>query len=251
MGPLLEWPRVTMTVHRQARSIRKPQTTGKLRASRRAHSVRPAPLAAVTAWLDQRVPQSAPELTYAVPWELAVATILSAQCTDARVNQVTPALFARYPTPAAMATADVGELESLIRPTGFFRTKSRHLIGCARRVVSEYGGRLPDRMETLLRLSGIGRKTANVILGNAFGQPAIIVDTHVRRVSQRLGLSRSDDPGRIERDLAALFPRDEWTRRSQQLLLHGRYVCLARRPRCAECGLLPSCPWYQKQAAKG
>jgi len=184
-------------------------------------------------------------LDYATPWELAVATILSAQCTDARVNQVTPGLFARYPTPTAMASANPRDLESIIRPTGFFRAKSRHLIGCAQRVIAEHDGRLPESMDALLRLPGIGRKTANVILGNAFDQQAVIVDTHVRRVSQRLGLSRSDDPDRIERDLAALFPRGEWTRRSQQLLLHGRHVCLARRPRCAECGLTSVCPWYR------
>jgi endonuclease-3 len=209
----------------------------------------PAPLEAVTTWLDQRVPRPEPELGHASPWELAVATILSAQCTDARVNQVTPALFARYPTPAAMAAADPQELEALIRPTGFFRAKSRHLIGCARRVANEHGGRLPDSMDALLQLPGIGRKTANVILGNAFGRPAVIVDTHVRRVSQRLGLSRSNDPARIERELADRFPPGEWTRRSQQLLLHGRYVCLARRPRCTECGLRSVCPWHRTHAA--
>lgn len=183
-------------------------------------------------------------MSYATPWELAVATILSAQCTDARVNQVTPSLFARYPTPAAMASAETRELESFIRSTGFYRVKSRHLIGFARRVVAEHGGRLPDSMEALLRLPGIGRKTANVIRGNAFNRPAVIVDTHVRRVSQRLGLSQSDDPDRIEQDLAALFPMADWTRRSQQLLLHGRHVCLARRPRCEDCGLTAICPWY-------
>jgi len=235
--------RVSTTVHRQSRARRKP------RKARNPVTARSAPIAAVTAWLDRRVPASTPALTYDSPWELAVATILSAQCTDARVNQVTPALFARYPTPAAMAAADSRTVQSLIRPTGFFRAKSRHLIGCARQVVAEHGGRLPDRMEALLRLPGIGRKTANVILGNAFGRPAVIVDTHVRRVSQRLGLSRSDDPDRIERDLAALFPRNEWTRRSQQLLLHGRHVCLARRPRCGDCGLADSCPWHRMHPA--
>lgn len=226
-------PRVTTTVRKRSR------------ASPRSRAARPVALRALTAWLDRRIPDWRPALRYATPWELAVATILSAQCTDARVNQVTPALFARYPTPAAMAAADPQELESLIRPTGFFRTKCRHLIECARRIIRDHGGIIPDQMEALLRLPGIGRKTANVILGNAFGHPAIIVDTHVRRVSRRLGLSRSDDPSRIERDLAGFFPRSEWTRRSQQLLLHGRYVCVARRPRCVECGLVPYCPWHQ------
>jgi endonuclease-3 len=222
---------------------------GKLRIKRRPNPAARVPLGVLTEWLDRRVNHWMPDLCYATPWELAVATILSAQCTDARVNQVTPALFTRYPTPATMAAADPQELESLIRPTGFFRTKCRHLIECARRMIRDHGGIIPDQMEALLRLPGIGRKTANVILGHAFGQPAIIVDTHVRRVSRRLGLSRSDDPNRIERELAGLFPRSEWTQRSQQLLLHGRYVCVARRPRCMECGLVPYCPWYQTHAA--
>jgi endonuclease-3 len=186
-----------------------------------------------------------PELSYGSPWELLAATILSAQCTDARVNQVTPVLFRRYPTVDAMAAASPHEVEAIIRSTGFFRTKSRHLIGCARQLLAEHGGTVPDGMEPLTQLPGIGRKTANVVLGNAFGRPAVVVDTHVRRVSQRLGLTRSADPVRIEAELARLFPQTEWTRRSHQLLLHGRYVCLARRPRCAECGLRDYCPWYR------
>jgi len=220
------------------------RTGGKPRTTRRPNPAGRVPLSVLTAWLDRRVSHWMPDVCYDTPWELAVATILSAQCTDARVNQVTPGLFARYPTPATMAAADPQELESLIRPTGFFRTKSRHLIDCARQIIRDHGGNMPDQMESLLRLPGIGRKTANVILGNAFGQPAIIVDTHVRRVSRRLGLSCSDDPDRIERELAGFFPRPEWSQRSQQLLLHGRYVCVARRPRCVECGLAQDCPWY-------
>jgi endonuclease-3 len=202
-------------------------------------------LRAITAWLDQRFPDWMPELSYGSPWELLAATILSAQCTDARVNQVTPVLFRRYPTVDAMAAASPHEVEAIIRSTGFFRTKSRHLIGCARQLLAEHGGTVPDGMEPLTQLPGIGRKTANVVLGNAFGRPAVVVDTHVRRVSQRLGLTRSADPVRIEAELARLFPQTEWTRRSHQLLLHGRYVCLARRPRCAECGLRDYCPWYR------
>jgi endonuclease-3 len=218
--------------------------------TRRLPAVDGARLRTLGRWLDRRFPAWAPELSHATPWELLASTILSAQCTDARVNRVTPALFARFPTVQAMASADPRTLQALIRPTGFFRTKSRSLIGCARHLLAEHGGEVPARMEQLTRLPGIGRKTANVVLGNVFNQPAVIVDTHVRRVSQRLGLSRSDDPERIEQDLATLFPRPAWTRRSQQLLLHGRYVCLARRPRCAECGVSAQCPWYRREKRK-
>ncbi|MEW6324627.1 MAG: endonuclease III [Nitrospirota bacterium] len=217
---------------------------GRARRARRP-SVKPAALRAIEAWLDRRFPAWRPELAYGTPWELLAATILSAQCTDARVNRVTPALFARYPTAQAMASADPDEVEALIRPTGFFRAKRRSLIESARRLMAEHGGAVPDRMDQLLRLPGIGRKTANVVLANAFGRAAIVVDTHVRRVSRRLGFTRSDDPDRIEGELAELFSRDEWTKRSHQLLLHGRYICLARRPRCPDCGLRPYCPWYR------
>jgi endonuclease-3 len=217
---------------------------------RRSPVVDRARLRALTGWLDRRIPRWKPELTYAAPWELLAATILSAQCTDARVNRVTPALFARFPTAESMAAAEPRDVEPLIRSTGFFRAKSRNLINCARRLMAARGGVVPDRMEALTSLPGIGRKTANVVLGHAFGRPAVVVDTHVRRVSQRLGLSRSDDPERIEQDLAKLFPRSAWTKRSNQLLLHGRYVCLARQPRCAECGVRRFCPWYRQEKKK-
>ena len=197
-------------------------------------------------WLDRRFPHWKSELRFDSPWQLLASTILSAQCTDARVNQVTPALFARYPTVDATASAKPAEVEAIIRSTGFYRTKARSLINCAKRLVTEHGGRVPDRMDQLVGLPGIGRKTANVVLGHAFGRPGVVVDTHVRRVSQRLGLSRSNDPVRIEADLARLFPHRSWTKRSNQLLLHGRYICVARRPRCGECGLHTVCPWYRK-----
>ncbi len=215
------------------------------KSSSKRSSVTPATLKSLRDWLDKRFSTWTPALTYSTPWELLAATILSAQCTDARVNQVTPGLFARYPTAEAMAEAEAKEVEALIRSTGFFRAKRRNLIESARQLVAEHGGVVPDQMDLLLGLTGIGRKTANVVLANAFGQPAIVVDTHVRRVSQRLGLTRSADPDKIEQELARIFPPAEWTQRSHQILLHGRYVCLARRPKCGDCGLQSICHWYR------
>lgn len=187
------------------------------------------------------------ELTYHDPWELLVATILSAQCTDQRVNQVTPALFVRYHRPADYMNARISELEQLIRPTGFFKNKAKHLVGCGRAITERFGGIVPETMEALTSLPGVGRKTANVVLGNAFGQPAMIVDTHVKRVANRLGLTRASDPDVIERDLQKQLPPAEWTRSSQQLLLHGRYICLARKPRCVTCAIYDDCHWEGKQ----
>jgi endonuclease-3 len=187
------------------------------------------------------------ELAYCSPWELLVATILSAQCTDQRVNQVTPALFKRYRTPLAMAQAERGELERLIRPTGFYKNKAKHLIGCAQAVTERFHGEVPSTMEALTSIPGVGRKTANVILGAAFGVPAVVVDTHVKRVANRLDLANSDDPEHIERELQRAFPKRQWTDVSQRLLLHGRYVCLARTPRCGDCALYDLCRWKGKQ----
>lgn len=181
------------------------------------------------------------ELDAGSPWELLVATILSAQCTDQRVNQVTPSLFARFRTPAQLASADRTELERLIRPTGFFRAKAKNLVACARAVTERFHGEVPRTMDELVTLPGVGRKTANVILGAAFGQPAVVVDTHVKRVAGRLGLSRSHDPDKIELDLQRVIPEARWTTGSHHLLLHGRYVCVARRPRCEPCALYDLC----------
>jgi endonuclease-3 len=179
-------------------------------------------------------------------YQLLCATILSAQCTDARVNLVTPALFARYPTPEALARAPQPEVEAIIRPTGFFRNKAKSLIGMAQALVAEHRGQVPRTMEELRLLPGVGRKTANVILGNAYGiNEGITVDTHVARVSRRLRLTRSDDPVRIERDLMPLFPRQNWALLSHLLIFHGRQVCLARRPHCGECVLADVCPSSQ------
>ena len=170
-------------------------------------------------------------------------TILSAQCTDARVNIVTPTRFERYPTPEALARARPADVEASIKSTGFFRNKTRSLIGMAQALVAEYGGEVPRTMEELRLLPGVGRKTANVILGNAYGiNEGITVDTHVTRLSRLLGLTRNDDPAKIEQDLMLLFPRDHWALVSHLLIFHGRRVCVARRPRCAECVLSDICP---------
>ncbi len=188
------------------------------------------------------------ELDHRTPWELLVATILSAQCTDQRVNQVTPNLFRRYQQPRDYASADPAELEALIRPTGFFKTKARNLIHCAKAVAGQFHGEVPDTMDALTTLPGVGRKTANVLLGNAFEKPAIVVDTHVKRVAGRLDLTRHTDPEKIELDLQRLLPADQWTEGSQRLLLHGRYICLARTPKCQHCPIYADCHWKGKTA---
>ncbi len=184
------------------------------------------------------------ELDFTTPLELAVATVLSAQCTDKRVNEVTPALFARYPTAADYAAADRAELEELIRPTGFFRNKAASLQGLGAALVERYGGEVPDRLADLVTLPGIGRKTANVVLGDAFGVPGITVDTHVGRLARRFGWTREEDPVKVEHALGALVPRTEWTLLSHRMIFHGRRVCHARRPACGACGLARWCPSY-------
>ena len=174
-------------------------------------------------------------------FELLAATILSAQCTDVMVNSVTPALFARYPTPAALAAADPQEIEAIIRPTGFFRSKARSLIGMATAVEERFGGQVPSTMDDLVTLPGVGRKTASVLLGHWFDTPAIAVDTHVLRLSKRLGLTESDDPVQVEADLKKVWPRDMWADTGLRLIMHGRQVCTARRPKCHGCPLWNAC----------
>lgn len=174
-------------------------------------------------------------LTFSNPLELLVATVLSAQCTDVRVNMVTPSLFARYRTAAEYACADPDTLMDEIRSTGFFRNKAKSIIGAARRMEDRFGGRVPSTLDELITLPGIGRKTANVILGNAFDTPGIVVDTHVGRISRRLGLTANKDPVKVEFDLMKLFPRSEWTLLSHRLIFHGRRICKALRPRCRDC----------------
>ena len=193
--------------------------------------------------LHRQYPDSRCALDHRSPLELLVATILSAQCTDKRVNEVTPALFRRYPTAKAYAAAALPELEEMVRPTGFFRNKARALHGLGQALLAEHRGQVPDEMAALRALPGVGRKTANVVLGNAFGKDeGVVVDTHVGRLSRRLGLSFHDDPEKVERDLMALLPRETWTLWSHLLIDHGRNVCLARKPRCGECVLADLCP---------
>lgn len=199
--------------------------------------------AKILALLKREYPDAHCELDYRTPFELLVATILSAQCTDARVNLVTPALLARYPTPAALAAARQDDVETLIRSTGFFRNKARSLIGMARGLLASHAGAVPSTMAELQVLPGVGRKTANVILGNAYGKnEGITVDTHVARLATLLGLTRQATPEKIEQDLMALVPRKDWTLISHLLIWHGRRVCIARRPRCEACVLNRICP---------
>lgn len=197
--------------------------------------------------LTQAMPSPKVELAYDTPLELLIATILSAQCTDERVNQVTPALFKRYRRAVDYANADLTELEAIIRSTGFFKSKARNIVACGRMLTERFGGEVPDTMDELLMLPGVGRKTANVILGSCFDQPAVVVDTHVKRVANRLGLAASEEPEHIERSLQQLIPLAQWTSASQRLLLHGRYVCMARKPACARCVLYSECAWEGKR----
>jgi endonuclease-3 len=211
----------------------------------RPRRTRDAPLRApqILSRLRAAYPDARCALDHRNAYELLCATILSAQCTDARVNLVTPALFAAYPTPEALSTAQPADVEAIIKSTGFFRNKTRSLIGMAQALVAEHRGEVPRTMDQLRVLPGVGRKTANVILGNAYGiNEGITVDTHVARLSRLLGLTRESDPAKIEADLIPLFPRDDWGLISHLLIFHGRQVCIARRPRCGECVLSDLCP---------
>lgn len=197
----------------------------------------------IVARLRRLYPDATCSLGFGSPWELLVATILSAQCTDERVNMVTPCLFRRFPTIQSFADAPIEELEEAIRTTGFYRNKARSIQGAARKIVGEFGGAVPHTMEELLTLPGVARKTANCVLGNAFGiVEGIAVDTHVGRLAQRLGWSSQSDPVRIERDLMARLPRGDWLAANHLLIYHGRAVCHARKARCQDCTLAALCP---------
>jgi endonuclease III len=201
---------------------------------------------AIIQLLHGAYPDATCALNHRNAFELLVATILSAQCTDERVNKVTPALFARFPTPLAMAQADRIELEELIRSTGFYHNKAKNIQGAAQRIVEAYNGEVPTTMADLLTLAGVARKTANVVLGTVYGiADGVVVDTHVKRLANRLGLTMLDDPEKIERDLMLLVPREAWITFSHMLILHGRQVCDARTPRCTVCTLNHLCPSAQ------
>lgn len=191
--------------------------------------------------LQKEYPAAACSLLFSNPIELLIATILSAQCTDRRVNIVTRGLFMKYKTAMDYADADLAALEQDIRSTGFYKNKAKNIKKCCSEIVSKHGGEVPDKLEELVQLAGIGRKTANVVLGNAFGTPGIVVDTHVGRIAQRLGLTENEDAVKIEFDLMELFPRESWTILSHQMVDHGRKVCIARKPKCPECPLLKLC----------
>ena len=193
--------------------------------------------------LHEAFPDAHCELNFRNGWELLVATILSAQCTDQKVNQVTPALFARYPTPQALAEADISDIEQMIYSTGFYRNKAKSIQGAARRVVEEYNGEVPPEMNALLTIPGVARKTANVVLGNVFRiAEGVVVDTHVKRLTERLALSRESTPEKIERDLMALAPREEWIDLAHLLIFQGRRVCDAKKPQCGICAIRHLCP---------
>jgi endonuclease-3 len=182
------------------------------------------------------------ELIFDSPFQLLIATILSAQCTDVMVNKVSPKLFAKFPTPRAMAESQPGEIEAIVKPTGFFQNKAKNIRGCCQRLLDEFDGEVPAKLEDLVTLPGVGRKTANVVLGDAFGIPGITVDTHCGRLSRRLGLTEHDDAVKVEFDLMKKIPQPLWTRFSHQLILHGRRVCGSRKPNCGGCTLAAVCP---------
>jgi endonuclease-3 len=199
--------------------------------------------------LDEMYPQATCALHHSNPWELLVATILSAQCTDKRVNEVTPGLFAKYPTPQDFAALRPEVLANDIRSTGFFNNKSKSIVGAAKKVVGEFGGKVPKTMDEMLTIPGAARKTANVVLGTAYGiASGVVVDTHVQRIAQRLDLTKNTDPVKIEQDLMKILPKERWVLFSHQIILHGRALCIARNPKCAECRLCDVCYAKDKTA---
>jgi endonuclease-3 len=192
--------------------------------------------------LAREYPDARCSLDYETPLQLLIATILSAQCTDERVNLVTPALFAKYPNAAAFARAKPEELERMIQSTGFFRNKAKSILGCCKAIVEEHGGEVPSTLEELVALPGVGRKTANVVLGNTYQVPGLVVDTHVLRLSRRMGLTKQKTPEKVERDLMKIIPKKEWVAFGHRMIYHGRKVCQAVRPKCEECALQSFCP---------
>jgi endonuclease III len=221
---------------------RKPMRTAKGAKTAQAARRDPKRVAAILAKLDEAYPNATCELKHENAFQLLISTILSAQCTDVRVNQVAETLYKKYPNPEAFAYATPSELEQDIRPTGFFRNKTKSVMGASKAIVEKFGGQVPRTMEEILTLPGVARKTGNVVLGTAYGiASGVVVDTHVMRLSQRLDLSRNEDPKKIEQDLIRILPQDKWIQFSHQLIWHGRRVCHARKPKCVECNLEKLC----------
>ena len=222
---------------------RKPSIKGKIPHKPTVRrSLAPERVAAILKALDEAYPEAVCALTHRSPWELLVATILSAQCTDVRVNMVTPELFRRFPTPAAMTKATLPQLEELIRTTGFYRNKAKSIQGAAKRIVADFGGRVPQTLAELITIPGAARKTANVVLGVCFGKAeGVVVDTHVFRIARRLELAKGNTPEKVEQELMQVLPRDRWISFSHQIIQHGRQVCIARNPKCDRCNLESLC----------
>jgi endonuclease-3 len=235
----------TIAPRKPAPQPAQPATTSSRKATivaKRYNPLAPARVSEILQRLDEHYPAATCALHHNSAWELLVATILSAQCTDVRVNLVTPILFQKYPTPEAFASLQPEELEPDIRSTGFFRNKSKSVVGAARKVISDFGGEVPRNMDELLQIPGVARKTANVVLGSWYRiADGVVVDTHVQRISRRLELTKNEDPRKIEQDLMQVVPRDKWILFSHQIIHHGRAICIARRPKCADCPLENLC----------
>ena len=239
------------TKHKKKTALRKSGATKSTRGAKNAKTAKspqkaagtdPKRVAAILAKLDEAYPDANCELKHDNAFQLLISTILSAQCTDVRVNQVAETLYKKYPTPEAFAHANPSELEQDIRPTGFFRNKTKSIMGASKAILERFGGQVPHTMEEMLTLPGAARKTANVVLGTAFGiASGVVVDTHVIRISNRLDLTRNQDPKKIEQDLMAIIPKEKWIRFSHQIIWHGRRVCAARKPKCMECNLENVC----------
>jgi endonuclease III len=223
-----------------------PRTT---KAPRESKALLAARAGKILDLLEEAHPEATCALHHRNPYELVTAVILSAQCTDERVNMVTPPLFRRYPGPESLARARMEDVEEVIRSTGFFRAKAKSIVGCARALVAEHGGQVPRTLAAMVKLPGVGRKTANVVLGHVYDvNEGIAVDTHVLRVSNRLGIARSDDPIVVEQQLMAIVPKERWTRTTDLLIFHGRKICIARRPLCGTCPVFALCRWPYRQA---
>ena len=231
-----------LTAKKLASPARKPVASKPTKKSATYDPLAPERIEQILARLDERYPDVKCALTHKSAWELLVATILSAQCTDARVNMVTPVLFAKYPSPQDVARLEPADLEPDIVSTGFFRNKAKSIVGAARKVVSDFGGEVPNEMEKLLTIPGAARKTANVVLGSWYGiADGVVVDTHVHRISRRLELTTENDPPKIEQDLMKIVPRDRWIAFSHQVIHHGRQLCDARKPKCEQCSIEDLC----------